>query len=49
MTELHVTTTSGTTMALDEATVQGFETSLRGPLLRPGDVGYDDARHVWNG
>src|SRR6266568_9561189 len=49
MTELHVTTTSGTTIVLDEATVQGFKTSLRGPLLRPGDIGYDDARRVWNG
>ena len=49
MTELHVTTTSGTTMALDAATVQDFKTNLRGPLLCPGDAGYDDARHVWNG
>ena len=48
MTELQVITTSGTSMVLDEATVQGFKTSLRGPLLRPGDAGYDDARHVWN-
>jgi FAD/FMN-containing dehydrogenase len=36
-------------MVLDEATVQGFKTSLRGPLLRPGDASYDDARKVWNG
>src|SRR5882762_8930531 len=49
MTELHVATTSGTTMVLDAATVQGFKTSLRGPLLCPGDIGYDDARQVWNG
>ena len=49
MTELQVTTTSGTSLVLDAATVQGFKTSLRGPLLRPGDAGYDDARKVWNG
>ncbi len=49
MTELHITTTAGTSMVLDDATVQGFKTSLRGPLLRPGDVGYDEARKVWNG
>ena len=49
MTEPQVTTTSGTSMVLDEAAGQGFKTSLRGPLLRPGDAGYDDARHVWNG
>src|SRR4029450_5031522 len=49
MTEPRVTTTSGTSMVLDEAAVQGFKTSLRGPLLRPGNAGYDDARQVWNG
>jgi hypothetical protein len=48
MTELQVTTTSGTSMVLDEATVQSFKTSLRGPLLRPGDAGYDEARTIWN-
>jgi FAD/FMN-containing dehydrogenase len=35
-------------MLLGEATVQGFKTSLRGPLLCPGDAGYEDARKVWN-
>jgi len=35
-------------MVLDEAAVQGFQTSLRGPLLCPGDAGYDEARTVWN-
>ena len=29
MTELQATTTSGTSMVLDEATVQGFKTSWR--------------------
>ena len=48
MTDLRVTTTRGTDMVLDEATVQDFTTSLRGPLLRPGDAGYDEARKVWN-
>src|SRR5437867_5961954 len=48
MTDLRVTTTRGTDTVLDEATVQGFQTSLRGPLLRPGDEGYDEARQVWN-
>src|SRR2546428_4479918 len=49
MTDLRVITTRGTDMVLDEATVQGFQTSLRGSLLRPGDAGYDEARKVWNG
>ena len=48
MTDLRVTTTRGTDIVLDEATVQGFQTSLRGPLLRPGDEGYDEARKIWN-
>jgi FAD/FMN-containing dehydrogenase len=34
--------------ALDEEAVQAFGSTLRGRVLRPGDVGYDDARHVWN-
>jgi hypothetical protein len=49
MTDLHITTTTGTSLTLDEATVQGFKASLHGPLLCPGDVGYDEARKVWNG
>ena len=49
MTELRVTTTMGTDTVVDEATVQGFKTSLRGALLCAGDAGYDAARQVWNG
>lgn len=48
MTDLRVTTIRGTDIVLDEATVQGFKASLRGPLLCPGDAGYDAARQVWN-
>ena len=48
MTDLRITTTRGTDMVLDETTVEGFKTSLRGPLLRPDDAGYDEARKVWN-
>jgi FAD/FMN-containing dehydrogenase len=48
MPDLHVMTTEGTDIMLSEATVQGFKTSLRGPLLCPGDAGYEDARKVWN-
>ena len=32
----------------DTLTVEKFEDSLRGPLLRPGDDGYDSARTIWN-
>jgi hypothetical protein len=34
---------------LDAAVIQDLSVSLRGALLRPGDVGYDAARQVWNG
>jgi FAD/FMN-containing dehydrogenase len=33
---------------LDEATVEQFKVGLRGPLIQPGDEGYDDARKVYN-
>jgi hypothetical protein len=48
MAELRVITTTGQETVLEEATVEKFQASLRGPLLRPGDAGYDDARQVWN-
>jgi hypothetical protein len=34
---------------LEEAAVDGFMASLQGPLFRPGEAGYDDARKIWNG
>src|SRR6202047_236850 len=49
MTDLRVITTEGADAILEEAAVQGFADSLRGPLLRPGEAGYDAARQVWNG
>ena len=49
MTDLRVITTEGADAILEEAVVQNFGASLRGPLLRPGDGGYDEARKVWNG
>jgi FAD/FMN-containing dehydrogenase len=36
-------------LAIDDATIEGFRASLGGALLRPGDVGYDEARHTFNG
>jgi FAD/FMN-containing dehydrogenase len=49
MTDLRVTTIEGSGKILEEVTVQNFAAGLRGPLLRPGDGGYDEARKVWNG
>jgi FAD/FMN-containing dehydrogenase len=39
----------GPDVTLDGNTVEAFRSRLRGPLLRPGDPGYDDARAIWNG
>ena len=38
-----------TETALDPAAIQAFAESVRGPVLTPGDEGYDDARAIWNG
>ena len=34
---------------VNPSAVQDFKASLRGPLLQPGEAGYDDARKIWNG
>ena len=49
MTDLRVITSDGDDAIIEEGVVQEFAGSLRGPLLRPGDAGYDQARIVWNG
>src|SRR5437764_6079247 len=49
MTDLRIITTGGTDAILEEAVVHDFAAGLRGPLLRPADGGYDEARTVWNG
>jgi FAD/FMN-containing dehydrogenase len=46
---VRVTTRDGGVADLDEQTLGGFATSLRGGLLRPGDPGYDEGRVLWNG
>src|SRR3954467_11208523 len=33
---------------LGEATLAEFHQGLSGPLIRPDDAGYDDARAIWN-
>ncbi len=49
MTDFRVITSDGGDAILEEAAVHDFAADLRGPLLRPGDGGYDEARKVWNG
>src|SRR5262245_26716122 len=42
-----LTGTGGRILAVEE--VQGLLSGLRGPVLSPGELGYDDARTVQNG
>jgi FAD/FMN-containing dehydrogenase len=35
--------------ALGEATVQELRAAVRGEVLQPGDPGYGEAAHIWNG
>src|SRR3712207_4263461 len=38
-----------TALAIDAAAIEALRASLGGPLLRPGDEGYDTARQIFNG
>lgn len=52
MADQSVVTIRGSNLAssiLEEAAIDEFKASLQGPLLRPGEAGYDDARKIWNG
>jgi hypothetical protein len=42
-------TDTTTSHVLGEATLAEFAQGLRGALVRPGDVDYDEARSIWNG
>ena len=35
--------------SVDAEALEGFVAGIRGPVLRPGDDGYDEARAIWNG
>ncbi|MGH2616156.1 MAG: FAD-binding oxidoreductase [Thermomicrobiales bacterium] len=36
------------TLPIDDGALETFRSDFRGPLLRPGDEGYDSVRQVWN-
>ena len=38
----------GTTIRLTAEALQAFRGAFRGPILRAGESGYEDARQVWN-
>jgi FAD/FMN-containing dehydrogenase len=41
-------TMTGRDIDLKEETLNSLRTRLRGPLLTPGDVGFDNSRSLWN-
>lgn len=43
------TTLDGRRIELPPEAVAALRAGLKGPLLSPGDPGYDDSRTVWNG
>lgn len=47
--ELPILSRIGKQLLLKRAEVEEFKASLHGPLLLNGDVGYEEARHIWNG
>jgi hypothetical protein len=47
--DLPATRLGGGETVLSRAAVKDFKASLGGPLLLPGEDGYDRARRVWNG
>jgi hypothetical protein len=47
--KLRVVTSGGAETALEESVIGAFGARLRGELLRPGDLSYEEARKVWNG
>jgi len=48
MADTTILTFNGDKKTLSEEQVTAFGSSLRGPLVKPGEDGYDEARTVWN-
>ena len=49
MSILNARTIDGNDFALPQSEVDTLAGALRGPLLLPGNPGYDEARAIWNG
>jgi FAD/FMN-containing dehydrogenase len=49
MDGMQVTRLDGSRGTLEPGSIDALETELNGRLIRPGDPGYEDGRHVWNG
>ena len=48
MTTVSIRRSDGDSVTLDSSAVESLKAELRGPLLLPGDDGYDASRTVWN-
>jgi FAD/FMN-containing dehydrogenase len=48
MNDIKAITLRGNDILLNQSAVEAFKSGLRGELLMPADVGYDEARTVWN-
>lgn len=48
MTRIQVATNGGGETTLDAGTMEALARRLRGPLCRPGEPGYEEARRIWN-
>jgi FAD/FMN-containing dehydrogenase len=48
MTTVSIRRSDGDSVTLDSSAIESLKAELRGPLLFPGDDGYDTARTVWN-
>ena len=49
MRELRVTTLTGGETTLQNTVLADLKAHCRGPVLLPGDDGYDTTRQLWNG
>jgi FAD/FMN-containing dehydrogenase len=48
MSSIKIQGSDGNSKSIDSARIEGLRAALRGPLLRPGDAGYDESRTIWN-
>jgi hypothetical protein len=49
MPDVSMLSNSGAETAVQASTLQAFQASLRGTLIRPGDASFEPARKTWNG
>jgi len=49
MPDVRILSNSGAETTVPTATFQAFQASMRGPLIHPGEAGYERVRKTWNG